>query len=220
MDGWQTQAVSASATQLAPQWQASVVLPAHNEQEAIGRVLAEIVEVLSGEPIHYEILVVDDGSTDRTASLAEQFALSCWQCPVRVIRCPQRGGAGAARKLGIRQARGEIVVMLDADGSYPPSHPRIARQCKRGPAAGTLPNAARQMADPVGLLPDRAQDPDLNTGLKAFKQEEMLRWLGGAGRVQLRDTMTLAFLTNGYAVKYVPTAYSRGSGRASSIPSR
>jgi len=119
MEGWQTQEATAATTEVAAPWQLTVLLPAYNEQDAIQQVLEEIVEALFGEQIRYEVLVVDDASTDRTAELAEQFARLCWQCPVRVVRCPENRGAGAARKVGIRQARGEIVVMLDADGSYP-----------------------------------------------------------------------------------------------------
>ena len=119
MEGWQTQVVTASTTEVAAPWQLTVLLPAYNEEKAIQQVLGEIVEALSDESIRYEILVVDDGSTDRTAELVDQFARSCWQCPVRVVRCLENRGAGAARKVGIRKARGEVVVMLDADGSYP-----------------------------------------------------------------------------------------------------
>ena len=231
MDGCQTQVAAASATQLALQWQASIVLPAHNEQEAIGRVLAEIVEALSAEPIRYEILVVDDGSTDHTASLAERFALCCRQCPVRVIRRPQRGGAGAARKLGIRQARGEIVVMLDADGSYAaesipellahfPAYDQV--NGARTSEQGTLPwlrRPAKWLIRRLACYLTGHKIPDLNTGLKAFKREEMLRWLwvvpDGFSCV---TTMTLAFLTNGYAVKYVPTPYKPRIGRSKFHP--
>ena len=233
MDGWQTQAVATHrrASEVAREWQLSVILPAYNEQEAIAGVLGEIVEALSDEPIRYEILVVDDGSTDLTASLAEQFARACWQCPVRVIRRPGRGGAGAARKLGIRQARGKIVVMLDADGSYTaesipellahfPAYDQV--NGARTSEQGTLPwlrRPAKWMIRKLACYLTGHKIPDLNTGLKAFKREEMLRWLwvvpDGFSCV---TTMTLAFLTNGYAVKYVPTAYKRRIGRSKFHP--
>src|SRR5687768_7023329 len=86
----------------------TVLLPAYNERLAITRVLGEVVESLAGEPIDYEILVVDDGSTDSTADEAEAFAQELTQRgvgpSVRVVRCPLRRGAGAARKVGIRAA--------------------------------------------------------------------------------------------------------------------
>jgi glycosyltransferase involved in cell wall biosynthesis len=231
MEGWQTQWVAATTTEVAAPWQLTVLLPAYNEEDAIRQVLAEVVEALSDEPIRYEILVVDDGSTDRTADRAEEFARSCWQCPVRVARCPENRGAGAARKVGIRLAQGEIVVMLDADGSYParaipellahfPGYDQVngARTSEqgtwpwlRGPAKWLIRKLASYL---VGH-----KIPDLNTGLKAFKRRTMLDWLwvvpDGFSCV---TTMTLAFLANGYAVKYVPVDYRRRIGRSKFHP--
>ena len=237
MDGLQTQVFTTSAAEMALQWQLTVLLPAYNEQEAIGRVLEEVVEALSPvtgsnqEPIRYEILVVDDGSTDRTAELAEEFARSCWQCPIRVVRCPQQRGAGAARKVGVRQARGDVVVMLDADGSYSPeSIPEILSHFPaydqvngaRTSEQGTMPwlrRPAKWLIRKLACYLTGHRIPDLNTGLKAFKREEMLRWLwvvpDGFSCV---TTMTLAFLTNGYAVKYVPTTYRPRIGRSKFHP--
>ena len=231
MDGWQTQVITASATSVDPGWQVSVILPAYNEREAIGRVLAELVEVLSDEPLRYEILVVDDGSDDGTPDLAEQFAHTCWQCPVRVIRCPQRRGAGAARKVGIRQAQGDIIVMLDADGTYAAETiPELLRHFPeydqvngaRTSEQGTLPwlrRPAKWFIRKLACYLTGHKIPDLNTGLKAFKRREMLRWLwvvpDGFSCV---TTMTLAFLTNGHPVKYVPTPYRTRIGRSKFHP--
>ena len=119
MDGWQTQVVTSSTAEVVSAYQLTVLLPTFNEELAIEPVLDEIVAALAKESLRYEILVVDDASTDATADLAERYAADCWQCPVRVIRCPENRGAGAARKVGIRNALGDVVVMLDADGTYP-----------------------------------------------------------------------------------------------------
>lgn len=231
MEGWQTQVVTASAAEVAPQWQLSVILPAHDEEQAIAAVLSEIVEALSEEPIRYEVLVVDDGSADGTAAVAEQFARSCWQCPVRVIRCPERRGAGAARKVGIRRARGDIIVMLDADGTYParsipemlayfPAYDQV--NGARTSEQGTLPwlrRPAKWFICKLACYLTGQEIPDLNTGLKAFRREEMLRWLwvvpDGFSCV---TTMTLAFLSNGRAVKYIPTPYRPRIGRSKFHP--
>ena len=91
--------------------QISIILPAYNEEKAIVPVITEIKKALQGNEFLYEILVVDDASSDKTPFLARQQG-------VRVIRRPQRGGAGAARKTGILHARGQYIVMIDADGSY------------------------------------------------------------------------------------------------------
>ncbi|MFH1920447.1 MAG: glycosyltransferase family 2 protein [Planctomycetota bacterium] len=231
MEGWQTQAVAAPAVEVAAPWQLTVLLPAYNEQDAIEQVLEEIVDALSEEQVRYEILVVDDASTDRTADLAERFARSCWTCPVRVVRCPENRGAGAARKVGIRHARGEIVVMLDADGSYPaaaipdllahfPAYDQV--NGARTSEQGTLPwlrRPAKWLIRKLAGYLTGHKIPDLNTGLKAFNRQAMLPWLwvvpDGFSCV---TTMTLAFLTNGYAVKYVPVAYRRRIGKSKFHP--
>jgi glycosyltransferase involved in cell wall biosynthesis len=231
MEGWQTQVVTASAAEVAAPWQLTVLLPAYNEQDAVRQVLQEVVEALAQESIRYEILVVDDGSTDGTAELAEDFAASCWHCPVRVVRCPENRGAGAARKVGIRHARGEIIVMLDADGSYPaapipellshfPAYDQV--NGARTSEQGTLPwlrLPAKWLIRKLASYLTGHKIPDLNTGLKAFKREAMLPWLwvvpNGFSCV---TTMTLAFLTNGYAVKYVPVEYRPRIGKSKFHP--
>ncbi len=246
MEGWQTQVVAAPSVEAAQRLQVTILLPAYNEAEAIGRVLEEIVETLSqsshlasrddpsrgarrllSAPLEYEILVVDDASTDGTAEAVEAFAAECWQCAVRLIRCPENRGAGAARKVGIRAARGEIIVMLDADGTYPAAAiPELLRHFPafdqvngaRTTERGTLPwlrAAAKWVIRKLACYLTGKHIPDLNTGLKAFRRDAMLPWLwvvpDGFSCV---TTMTLAFLTNGYAVKYVPIEYRRRIGRS------
>jgi len=231
MDGWQTEVITAPCEEVASTPVVTVLLPAYNEEEAIVRVLDEIVEALGEEGPAYEILVVDDASTDRTAELAEQFAAACWRCPVRVVRRPERRGAGAARKVGIREARGQIVVMLDADGSYPaaalpallsyfPAYDQVngARTSEQG-TLRWLRGPAKWLIRKLACYLSGHAIPDLNTGLKAFKREAMLPWLwvvpDGFSCV---TTMTLAFLTNGHSVKYVPVPYRPRIGRSKFHP--
>jgi glycosyltransferase involved in cell wall biosynthesis len=197
----------------------TVLLPAYNESLAIERVLDEIVTTL-GDELDYEILVVDDGSTDGTAQRAKDYAASCWQCPIRIVECHENRGAGAARKLGIRAAGGEIVVMLDADGSYPaasikellrwlPAFDQVngARTSEQGTLAW-LRRPVKWLIGRMACLLTGRRIADLNTGLKAFRRDAMLPWLwlipDGFSCV---TTMTLAFLISGRRVKYVPVEY-------------
>ncbi len=248
MDGWQTQSSSQTHDEWRSQdtWQTSldtsaldhrrrtqltVLLPAFNEELAIERVLQEVVNALSESEIDYEILVVDDASTDRTVELAESFAKNCWKSTIRVVRCPENRGAGAARKVGIRAACGDVVVMLDADGSYDagaipkllsyfPTYDQV--NGARTSEQGTLPwlrKPAKWFIRNLACYLTGCRIPDLNTGLKAFKREAMLPWLwvvpNGFSCV---TTMTLAFLTNGYAVKYVPVDYRPRIGQSKFHP--
>ena len=95
----------------------SVVLPAFNEEEGIAGVLEDIHKVLKGDGRtdgeDYEVVVVDDGSEDATAELAEDAG-------ARVLRHPVNVGYGKSLLTGFAAARFDWILMLDADGSYPP----------------------------------------------------------------------------------------------------
>jgi glycosyltransferase involved in cell wall biosynthesis len=90
----------------------SVVIPAHNEEKAVGTVLDELIDALEGQ--EYEIIVVDDGSTDNTAKIVQQKE------SVKLIQHPINKGYGAALKTGIRNAKADIVLFMDADGQHKP----------------------------------------------------------------------------------------------------
>ncbi|MGB5730804.1 MAG: glycosyltransferase family 2 protein, partial [Acidimicrobiia bacterium] len=89
----------------------TIVLPAFNEEEALPVVVDDIRSVLGPDA---DILVVDDGSTDRTADVARQLG-----CAVEVHAVNR--GKGAAIRTGVASASGEIVIMMDADATYPAS---------------------------------------------------------------------------------------------------
>lgn len=231
MDGWQTQHVAAASTTLERRFALTVLLPAYNERDAIEAVLDEALAALSNVDFGYEIVVVDDASTDGTAEIAERYAESCWQCPLRIVRMSENRGAGAARKVGVRAAQGDVVVMLDADGTYPadaildllryfPQYDQVngARTSEQG-THRWLRTPAKWFIRQLACYLTGRRIPDLNTGLKAFKREAMLPWLwvvpDGFSCV---TTMTLAFLTNGYAVKYVPIAYRPRIGKSKFHP--
>lgn len=202
----------------------TILLPSYQEEEAIGSVIDEVRDALRDLGQRYEILVVDDASPDRTAAIAVARG-------VRVVRRPVNGGSGAARKTGLLAARGEIIVMLDADGSYTaadipkllvhfPAYDQVngARTTEEGTLKVlrfTAKWLIRQLACHLAGKPI----PDLNTGLKAFKRDVMLRYLwvipNGFSCV---TSMTLAFLTNGHPVHYVPTVYKKRIGRSKFHP--
>jgi dolichyl-phosphate beta-glucosyltransferase len=93
----------------------SVVIPAYNEADRLGSTLERAVDYLSRRGLSYEVVVVDDGSRDRTVQVAEAFA----DRGVRVIRHEQNRGKGAAIKTGVLASRGAEVLLSDADASTP-----------------------------------------------------------------------------------------------------
>lgn len=95
----------------------SVVIPAFNEAERLPRYLDEVVQYFDGRGDAYEILVVDDGSTDDTARIVERVARQ--NLAVRVLRLGRNQGKGAAVRAGMLAARGRYRLFADADGATP-----------------------------------------------------------------------------------------------------
>ena len=151
----------------------SVVIPAFNEQEAI----ADVVSRVRGRGAWREVVVVDDGSTDLTAERAAQAG-------ARVVRHPYNKGNGAAVKTGIREARGDVILLMDADGQHDPEdmarlvaavgvHDLVigARSSKDQSLTRALGNTAFRLL--ASWLTGRPI-PDLTSGFRAARRERLL----------------------------------------------
>jgi glycosyltransferase involved in cell wall biosynthesis len=210
----------------APAVRVSVVIPAFNEEASIGRDLAQVQAALAAIADPWELIVVDDGSTDRTAEIAEAMG-------ARVVRHEANRGTGAARKTGVRAARGEIVVMTDADGTYPndripdllatfPGCDQVigARLVERG-AHPHLRAAVKWMLRVLASWLVGKRIPDPNSGLRAVRRDLMLRYLhlipNGFSSV---SSMTIVFMLGGHTVRFVPIDYYRRVGRSKFRPIR
>lgn len=202
----------------------SLVVPAYNEEGAIGAQIERIQAVMGGSGWPYELIVVDDGSTDGTSREARRDA-------VRLIELPRNRGYGAALKAGIAAARNEWVVILDADGTYPaeaiPAMLERAEQydmvvgarvgenvnipLARRPAKWFLARLASYLAEqPI---------PDLNSGLRVLKKPlvEKYEHLLPSG-FSFTTTITLALLCNDHSVYYHPIEYHKRVGRSKIRP--
>jgi glycosyltransferase involved in cell wall biosynthesis len=116
-----------------PPVEVSVVIPAYNEGQRLGPTLERLHRHLSGRPMGYEIVVVDDGSRDGTCAVVEKAMLTIPN--LSLVRQPQNRGKGAAVRRGMLAARGEIRVMWDADSSMPPDElPRLLAPILEGRA--------------------------------------------------------------------------------------
>ena len=105
----------------------SVVIPVFNEEATIGNIVTRTKKTLEQLGVSYEILVVDDGSDDRSADIAQELK-------AHVLRDPHQG-KGFALRSGFRQAKGELVVTLDADGSHQPEEiPLVLRYIRENKA--------------------------------------------------------------------------------------
>jgi len=198
----------------------SVILPAYNEEETIGKVIDDVNAVMKQQGYDFEIIVVDDASVDRTPEIAKSRG-------VTLLRHDINKGVGAARKTGILNCSGEIIVMLDSDGTYPAkSIPELLQHLPtydqvigcRTSEQGTL-RILRQLVKWVmcnlASFLIKQKIPDLNSGFRALKKDILLKYLhlipNGFSCV---STMTLVFLCNDYSVKYIPIEYYKRVGKS------
>jgi glycosyltransferase involved in cell wall biosynthesis len=206
----------------------SVVLPVHNEAEHLTEEIGRIRRGLDRSGYSYEIIVVDDASTDGSREILHGLD------GITLIELAENQGSGTARRLGTQRARGGLVAWSDADMTYPneqiaaladelvPGYDQVvgARTSERGshrwarvPAKFFIRKLAEYLV--------RRRIPDLNSGFRVFRREVALPYLyllpSGFSCV---TTLTLAFLSRGHPIKYVPIDYRKRAGRSKFHPLR
>jgi glycosyltransferase involved in cell wall biosynthesis len=217
--------VAASAPDVEP-IQVTVVLPCFNEELHVLAELERITRAMDASGYTYELLAIDDASTDGTLKLLEE-ALPKYP-HMRVLPFHRNGGSGTARRIGTRDARGEIVVWTDADLTYPNERiPEFVAYLEQNPMVDQVVGARTSEEGTLKLLRVPAKwairklaeflsgtrIPDLNSGLRAFRKDVSLPYLRllppGFSCV---TTITLAFLSNQRDVHYLPIDYAKRSG--------
>ena len=198
----------------------SVIIPLYNEEVGI----KQLLEKMTGLNFHeqYEILVIDDGSTDRSLEVIRQF-------PVRVFSHSVNKGYGAALKTGIRRAKGKKIVILDSDGQHDPVHiPEITELLDQHEMVigtrdkGSFQVRTRQMGKRVirwvGEYLVEQKLPDYNSGYRGFDAELIKRMLHMMPNgFSFSTTSTLAFLKEGYSIGTFPITVEERVGRKSNV---
>jgi glycosyltransferase involved in cell wall biosynthesis len=204
----------------------SVVLPCYNERDHVELEIKRIRAALDAAGMRHEVICVDDGSTDGTREVLEAIP------GIRVILLPRNQGSGTARRIGTQQARGRVVVWTDADLTYPNERiPELVGLLDdtydqvvgaRRTEAGTiklLRVPAKWAIRKLAAYLTATDIPDLNSGLRAFKRSVAAPYLrllpAGFSCV---TTITLAFLSNGHPIRYVPIDYFKRAGRSKFHP--
>jgi len=195
----------------------AVVLPAYNEASGIGPVLEQIGQQ-AGDLIE-EVIVVDDASTDRTAQIAAQSGAS-------VIVHNRNRGYGAALKTGIRAARSELVLTMDADGQH---RPEDIRKLVEGLSNNDMVVGHRQglLHSTLWRMPGKwllrvmanylagQVIPDLNCGMRLLRKSVAANYLHLCpSNFSFSTTMTMAMLNRGYSVVFVPIEVNRRTGKS------
>jgi glycosyltransferase involved in cell wall biosynthesis len=193
--------------------QTSVVIPAFNEGASIGAVIHDLISAARW----FEILVIDDGSTDETGDRAAAAG-------ARVIRHPYNKGNGAAVKTGIRQAAGLFILIADADGQHRPVDAvRLVAQLGAydlvvGARAGhTQASLARRLGNATlnGIASYLTEQPipDLTSGFRAARRESLLEFIHLLPNgFSTPTTTTLAFIRAGYSVRFEPVEAAQRVG--------
>lgn len=210
----------------------SVIVPALNEENGIGPVLDQLHAVLSAAGYAYELLVVDDGSEDRTAAVVHEKSAAY---PVVLLQHHANRGYGASLKTGIRHASYELLCITDADGTYPneripdlltamsDTHSDMAVGARTGDDVH-IPLARRPAKWAIGKMASIVAGepiPDLNSGLRAFRRSAALEFFDLLpDGFSFTTTITLGMLTNGYLVAYVPIDYHARVGKSKIRPIR
>jgi glycosyltransferase involved in cell wall biosynthesis len=206
----------------------TIVLPCYNEQDHVIDEVERICKAMDASGHTYELLAVDDCSTDGTLARLEEAAPNFPS--MQVVPFHRNGGSGTVRRIGSQQAKGDIVVWTDADMSYPneripdlvdildedPTVDQVvgARTTEEGshkilrvPAKWFIRKTAERLAG--------QKIPDLNSGLRAFRRdvaEPYLKLLPPG--FSCVTTITLAFMSNQHDVRYVPIDYAKRAGKS------
>ncbi|MBZ5700327.1 MAG: glycosyltransferase family 2 protein [Acidobacteriia bacterium] len=202
----------------------SIVIPAYNEELGVQAVIADLQETLRQQGITAEIIVVDDGSTDRTAKMAATAG-------ARVLRHRSNRGYGAALKTGIAAASHEYIVITDADGTYPTQYiPQLLAQLERADmvvGARIGPNVkiplirrpAKMVLNKLANYLTNAKIPDLNSGLRAFRRDIVMQYFPILpDQFSFTTTITIAMHCDKYAVSYLPIDYRQRKGKSKIVP--
>ena len=211
----------------------TVIIPACNEEGGVAGVVEAVKRILPGTLADldlagdaWEVIVVDDGSSDTTA-------LKAAEAGARVIAHRQNIGYGAALKTGLRRAKFDTIVITDADSTYPveeiPALVALLRQADMAVGSRTgaevhIPTVRRPAK---WLLKQTAQFlagqkiPDLNSGLRVFRRADALRFHSLYPRgFSFTTTITLAYLSSDLLVAYHPINYNPRTGKSKIRPIR
>ncbi|MBN1668467.1 MAG: glycosyltransferase family 2 protein [Anaerolineales bacterium] len=204
----------------------SVVIPAYNEEDGIAEIIERVLAVAPALPAagvaELELIVVDDGSKDRTAEIVRRYP------QVRLLQHSPNRGYGAALKTGWNAARGQLLGFLDADGTYPPEHfPALCRHALDG---ADLVVGSRRSGEESGMpltrklgnfiwsnlvtVLGRQQVIDPASGMRVFKREILARLYPLPDGLNLTPVMSTRSVHEGVILKEIPIPYEERVGRS------
>ena len=208
----------------------SLVIPCYNEEDAIESTVEQIEDLLKELPT-FELIMVDDGSKDKTGEILDQVANE--RPSLKVIHHEKNKGYGAALKSGVLAAKSPLIGITDADGTYPTQSLidlltfADSFDMVVGSRTGTNVEYSKIRRIPKVFLSSYAswiagqRIPDLNSGMRIFKRDLALRYLHMLpDGFSFTTTITLAHMTNNRPVYFHPIDYKRRIGKSKIQPIR
>lgn len=198
----------------------SIIIPALNEADGIVPTIERVKRVSREQGWETEVIVVDDGSTDRTGELAREAG-------AKVLRHPTNGGYGLSLQHGIRLATAPYIAITDADGTYPVEElPRLLRMVAVegydmavGARTGTeykkgiWKYPARILFRWIAEFVAGRRIPDINSGLRVMRRSKLLPHVSRTCfGFSFTTSITLIFFLNGYFIGYHPIPYAKRMG--------
>lgn len=195
----------------------SIIIPAYNEQESIGEIIRDIKKKIYS--VQYEILVVNDGSSDATAKLALKAG-------GKVISHNRNKGYGASLKSGIKQAKGDWLLFMDGDGQHSVEDALKLLAASEG-VDMVVGQRVQLIHSPFWRMPGkwvlhwmadyltRQHIPDLNSGLRLIRKDLVDRYLPLCPNgFSFSTTMTMIMYNRGYEITYVPFEIKKRKGKS------
>jgi glycosyltransferase involved in cell wall biosynthesis len=195
----------------------SIIIPAYNEGASIGQTLQFVREITEGA--NCEVIVIDDGSTDNTLDLIRESGAT-------VIHHPRNKGYGASIKSGLRRAQGDFILTLDADGQHRKEdvlevmsqmydYDMVVGERDKKSEAGMLRKLGKIFVRAAVNSLGRTRIYDFNSGLRAFRKDIAMQYIHlFPNGFSYSTTITVAFLHEGYSVKYVPIQVDKRTGKS------
>ncbi len=193
----------------------SVVLPVFNEKDLVAITCEGLIEVLSRNGVDFELVVVNDGSQDGSQEAIDRMCQSHPQV-IRSITHPYNKGNGAAVKTGIKNARGEWIACMDADGQHDPEDliRMLAEMDRFDMVVGARPadrdaewfrTVANRFYNWLASSLTQFKIQDLTSGFRVFRSDVIKKFVNlFPQRFSYPTTSTLALIKSGYSICYVP----------------
>lgn len=204
----------------------SIVVPIYNEEKAVLPTIDQVNGIMQSSGIDYELLIVNDGSSDDTGKILKECGKS-----FTLIEHTRNMGYGAALKTGISKSKFNTIAITDADGTYPNERlPELyntlieedlnmvvgKRSFKKLPM---ITKPAKWFITKLANYLAEFNIPDINSGLRVFRKKDAVRFFSIIPNgFSFTTTITLSMLTNNLAVKYIPIDYLKREGKSKIRP--